>query len=265
MQGLACRVSEKKDCPKNEKVWLQADAARSPLPGEKFPARPANPKKRRHMNGLFAGRAALSGASPPAAEVCVDEAISAPWSAPLLRDVLTFKSPGEDLEVAALGVTVAFLVLLNEHTVPGWLPAALDEQRTPLCGLKPPTPSFCFTKDHGVLVPIGVVRPMPLTPPTSPARHRHPNLQPHPPHPTQLQTFDPQMHQYVLLLVERLRMTVGELVMAYACVERVLVLHPTTMRVNSIRPMLLGTCIIACKTSRDGDLSLWQVSPLIRK
>lgn len=57
-------------------------------------------------------------------------------------------------------------------------------------------------------------------------------------------------------------MTVGELVMAYACVERVLVLHPTTMRVNSIRPMLLGTCIIACKTSRDGDLSLWQVSPL---
>ena len=214
------------------------------------------------MNGLFAGRAALSGASPPAAEVCVDEAISAPWSAPLLRDVLTFKSPGEDLEVAALGVTVAFLVLLNEHTVPGWLPAALDEQRTPLCGLKPPTPSFCFTKDHGVLVPIGVVRPMPLTPPTSPARHRHPNLQPHPPHPTQLQTFDPQMHQYVLLLVERLRMTVGELVMAYACVERVLVLHPTTMRVNSIRPMLLGTCIIACKTSRDGDLSLWQVSPL---
>ena len=53
------------------------------------------------------------------------------------------------------------------------------------------------------------------------------------------------MHQYVLLLVERLRMTVGELVMAYACVERVLVLHPTTMRVNSIRPMLLGACVIA--------------------
>ena len=210
----------------------------------------------------FVGRVALSGASPPAAEVRADQAISAPWSAPLLRDVLTFKSPGEDLEVAALGVSVAFLVLLNEHTVPGWLPAALDEQRTPLCGLMPPTPSFCFTKDQGVLVPIGVVRPMPLTPPTSPARHRHPNLQPHPPHPTQLRTFDPQMHQYVLLLVERLRMTVGELVMAYACVERVLVLHPTTMRVNSIRPMLLGTCIIACKTSRDGDLSLWQVTPL---
>eukprot|EP00964_Phaeocystis_antarctica_P082947 scaffold52108_cov57-Phaeocystis_antarctica.AAC.4 len=72
------------------------------------------------------------------------------------------------------------------------------------------------------------------------------------------------MHQYVLLLVDRLLMTVGELVMAYACVERVLVLHPTTMRVNSIRPMLLGACIIACKTSRDGNLSLWQVThPLL--
>ena len=72
------------------------------------------------------------------------------------------------------------------------------------------------------------------------------------------------MHQYVLLLVERLRMTVGELVMAYACVKRVLVLHPTTMRVNSIRPMLLGACVIASKTSRDGELSLLQVAPLIR-
>ena len=55
-------------------------------------------------------------------------------------------------------------------------------------------------------------------------------------------------------------MTVGELVMAYACVERVLALHPTTMRVNSVRPMLLGACIIACKTSRDADLMLWQVA-----
>ena len=53
------------------------------------------------------------------------------------------------------------------------------------------------------------------------------------------------MHQYVLLLVERLRMTVGELVMAYACVEHVLVLHPTTLRVNSIRPGLIATDMVA--------------------
>ena len=82
--------------------------------------------------------------------------------------------------------------------------------------------------------------------------------------PIRRQICNPQMHQYVLLLVELLRMTVGELVMAYSCVERVLVLHPTTMRVNSIRPMLLGACVIALKTLRDGDLSLWQVAPLFR-
>ena len=82
--------------------------------------------------------------------------------------------------------------------------------------------------------------------------------------PSDARTCNSQMHQYVLLLVERLRMTVGELVMAYACVERVSVLHPTTMRVNSIRPMLLGACVIASKTSRDGDLGLRQVAHLSR-
>ena len=58
------------------------------------------------------------------------------------------------------------------------------------------------------------------------------------------------MHQYVLLLVERLRITVAELVMAYAVVERVLVLHPTTLRVNSIRPMLLGACVTNVKRAQ---------------
>ena len=49
--------------------------------------------------------------------------------------------------------------------------------------------------------------------------------------------------------------------MAYACVERVLLLHPTTMRASSIRPMLLGASIISCKTCRDDTLSLRQVPP----
>ena len=47
--------------------------------------------------------------------------------------------------------------------------------------------------------------------------------------------------------------------MAYALVESVLRNFPTTMRVNSVRPMLLGACFIACKTSRDEDLELSQV------
>ena len=67
------------------------------------------------------------------------------------------------------------------------------------------------------------------------------------------------MRQFVSLLVQRLRMHVGELVMAYALVESVLRNFPTTMRVNSVRPMLLGACFIACKTARDEDLELCQV------
>ena len=103
--------------------------------------------------------------SPRAPRVSADEAIAAPWSAPLLSDVLTVESLGEDLDAAALGVALALLALLDDHTVPGWLPALLDEQRCPLSG----PVSFCFTEDHGA-VPIGVVRstpqrPMPLAHP----------------------------------------------------------------------------------------------------
>ena len=93
-----------------------------------------------------------------------DEAdIVAPWSAPLLKDVLMVESQGEDLDVAALGVSLASLALLDKYTVPGWLPALLDEQRCPLSGSTPPTPSWCFEDDYGA-VPIGVVRStMPVT------------------------------------------------------------------------------------------------------
>ena len=107
--------------------------------------------------------------SPRAPRVSADEAIAAaaPWSAPLLRDVLTLELLDEDLDAAALGVTLlTFSDLLEHHTLPGWLPGLLDEQRCPLfC----PIPSFCFTEDHGA-VPIGVVRstpqrPMPLAHP----------------------------------------------------------------------------------------------------
>ena len=105
--------------------------------------------------------------SPPAPRVSADEAIAAaaPWSAPLPRDVLTVELLDEDLHAAALGVTLTFLDLLEDHTPPGWLPGLLDEQRCPLSGSMPPTPSWCFEEDHGA-VPIGVVclnaRTMPL-------------------------------------------------------------------------------------------------------
>ena len=103
--------------------------------------------------------------SPPAPSVSADEAIAAAaqWSAPLLRDVLTVELLDEDLEATALGVALTCLALLEEHTLPGWLPGLLDEQRCPLSGSTPPTPSWCFEDDYGA-VPIGVVRSTPNDP-----------------------------------------------------------------------------------------------------
>ena len=95
----------------------------------------------------------MSLSAAPTPIMRAEKAIVAPWSAPLLKDVLTVESQGEDLDVAALGVTLACLALLDKHTVPGWLPALLDEQCCPLYG----PISFCFEEDH-CAVPIGVVR-----------------------------------------------------------------------------------------------------------
>ena len=189
--------------------------------------------------------------------------LDAPWSAPLPKDVLAIESLDEEQDAAALGVAAALLILLEEFTVPGWLPAAIDEQRTPLCVTMAAIPSFCFTDNHNGFVPIRVVRR------SNAAHQTSPQSAPSPAHRPNLVDTMPctfpethQVHQYVSLLVERFRMTVGELVMAYACVERVLRLHPTTMRASSIRPMLLGASIISCKTCRDNALSLRQVPPL---
>ena len=46
----------------------------------------------------------MSLSAAPTPVMRAEEAIVAPWSAPLLKDVLTVESQGEDLEVAALGV-----------------------------------------------------------------------------------------------------------------------------------------------------------------
>ena len=100
--------------------------------------------------------------------------LDAPWSAPLPKDVLAIESLDEEQDAAALGVAAALLILLEEFTVPGWLPAAIDEQRTPLCVTMAAIPSFCFTDNHNGFVPIRVVRRsnMPLTKPRPKARHR---------------------------------------------------------------------------------------------
>ena len=178
-------------------------------------------------------------------------------TAPLPKGVLlAIKSLDEEQDAAARGVAVALLILLEDYTKPGWLPAAIDEQCTPLCGLMAPIPSFCFTEKCNGFVPTRVVRRFPhLAPNLAISAHR-----PHLVDTKPCTLLEPrQMHQFVSFLVERFCMTAGELVLAYAIVERVLVCHPTTMRASSIRPMLLGASIIACKTCRDETLSLRKV------
>ena len=69
-----------------------------------------------------------------------------------------------------------------------------------------------------------------------------------------------QLRQFVMVLVQRLYLRVEELVLAYACVERALLAHPTLMRTYSVRSMLLGGCVIACKVSRDSDVKVIDVS-----
>ena len=64
--------------------------------------------------------------------------------------------------------------------------------------------------------------------------------------------------QFVMFLVRRLHLSVEELVFAYACVERVLNRHTTVMRTYSVRPMLLGACVIACKVTRDHAIKVCQ-------
>ena len=172
-------------------------------------------------------------------------------SAPLPKDVLGIAVLDEERVVAVLGVSLALSVLLEDYTEPGWLPAAIDEEHVPLNGLFAQLPSFCFTENYRGVVPICVVRQSPITLPPTHVHARLPLTSPPRPLPQTPPVRPSQMRQFVSLLVQRLRMHVGELVMAYALVESVLRNFPTTMRVNSVRPMLLGACFIACKTSRD--------------
>ena len=96
------------------------------------------------------------------------------------------------------------------------------------------------------------------------------------------------MRQFVMVLVDRFRMSVAEIVTAYTLVspraiephhrsqptprsrcpspkhqpprndqvERMLLLYPNLLRCYSVRPIFLGCCVLAVKVSREGDTSL---------
>ena len=182
---------------------------------------------------------------------------------------------------------------------PGWLPAPFNERLAPLCGLGAPIPSFVFTHHNHEMgfPPRGVVRrtlassmegtgwrgasgwelvaagPCPrhrirIPPSSAPAPAIGLWCDPPPGKPGEAQVsadqtlarLASQLQQFVMVLVERLHLTVEELVLAYACVERALLAHTTLMRTYSVRSMLLGGCVIACKVSRDSDVKVIDVS-----
>ena len=132
----------------------------------------------------------------------------------------------------------------------GWLPALFNETVVPLTGLGAPLPSFpFFDLDHG-------------------------------------QPSQWLMRQFVMVLVARFRMSVAEIVMAYTLVsphaiephrhsqptpaqpvcpspkhqpprnnqaDQTLRRNPSLIRCYSVRPIFLGSCVLAVKVSRDAD------------
>ena len=127
----------------------------------------------------------------------------------------------------------------------------------PLTGLEAPMPSFPFTDLH------------------------HDLKQPPP----------RVLHQFVMVLVARFHMSVAEIVMAYALVrphtphnhptarspypspkhqsprnfqvEQARFLSPDLVRCYSVRPIFLGCCVLACKMTREHDISLTYLQSLL--
>ena len=96
------------------------------------------------------------------------------------------------------------------------------------------------------------------------------------------------MRQFVMVLVARFHMSVAEIVMAYTLVsphtiephhhsqptprsrcpspkhqpprndqvEQIMLRNASLLRCSSVRPIFLGSCVLAVKVSREGDLSL---------
>eukprot|EP00964_Phaeocystis_antarctica_P128020 scaffold91746_cov59-Phaeocystis_antarctica.AAC.1 len=108
------------------------------------------------------------------------------WSCPLSNEIFQVEPQGPEEEVAGLGVAIALGKLLSEWSDPGWLPDLFNERVARLTGVGAATPSFPFVEMHSSLEqqpPQGVI------------------------------------HQFVMVLVSCLHMSVAEVVMAYALVS----------------------------------------------
>ena len=128
------------------------------------------------------------------------------------------------MEYTCLGVAFALRVLLEHFSKPGHIPEVFDERLYPLCGPNAPLGmiSFVWSEPHPS---IGI--------------------------PRRCAAFD-----FVLLVVSRLKMTLKELVLAYAMVEQLVTNQPPAVQTHSLRPIFLIACVIATKVTSDASLSL---------
>jgi len=114
-----------------------------------------------------------------------------------------------------LGAAYAMHVLLEHIAAPGHVPEVFDEHRFPLCRPNAPVGigSFVWTD-----VPV-------------PRLHT--------------------VHDFVLLVVSRLQLTLKELVLAYAIVEKLAKDQPVYAQAHCMRPIFLTACVIATKAVDD--------------
>lgn len=152
-----------------------------------------------------------SAARSASCSPCETDSLQCAWSYPLSRETFEVEPQGPGEEVAGLGVAIALRRQLSDRNDPvrrrsnlnprrilhigthsrtafwqGWLPALFDERVAELTGVGAAIPSFPFVE----------MQSGPEQPP-------------------------PQgvIHQFVMVLVSRLRLSVPEIVMAYALVS----------------------------------------------
>jgi hypothetical protein len=162
--------------------------------------------------GQAAGRGMQSAPGSVSSDPPEADSLRHAWSCPLSEDIFQVEPQGPEEEIAGLGVAIAFGNLLSEWSDPvrrlsslnlrrslctdshvyhfiawqGWLPDLFDERLARLTGVGAATPSFPFVEMLSSLEqqpPQGVI------------------------------------HQFVMVLVSRLHMSVPEIVMAYALVS----------------------------------------------
>jgi len=119
-----------------------------------------------------------------------------------------------DMTFTCLGVAFAMRVLLEHFAEPGRVPEVFDERRHPLCGPNAPPGivSFVWT-DH------------------MPRLHT--------------------VHDFVLLVVSRLKLTLKEVVLAYGILEQLVNDQPVYAQAHCLRPIFLIACVIANKVTND--------------